>query len=153
MARNSMLLCFEKNYFVTLTLSNLANLLKINLKIDLCCAKGNYCQFEEGFLNWEQIETTIFNYNDPALINSTCVYVWWPMGWINDQSIFSWLNIFFWKTPFGSIKIYKIEAGWGVQSVHFTWFSVYKFSCYSGVHISSDEVFSKILKKQSIVQK
>jgi hypothetical protein len=46
-----MLLCFENNYFVTLTLSNLANLLKISLKIDLCRAKGNYCQFEEEFLN------------------------------------------------------------------------------------------------------
>ena len=55
--------------------------------------------------------------------SSTNYFLWnTMMADGSDQSIFSWLNIFFWKTPFGSIKIYKIEAGWGVQSVHFTWF-------------------------------
>ena len=39
---------------------------------------GNCCQFEEGFLNWDQISLNIaknshFDYNDPALILSTTV--------------------------------------------------------------------------------
>ena len=44
-----MLFWFEKNYDVSLALSNLANLLEINMKIVVCHAWGIAVSFEKDF--------------------------------------------------------------------------------------------------------
>ena len=57
---------FEKNYDVSLALSNLANLLEINLEI-----VQRISELRQNFLKHSQ--NSHFNYNDPALINSSTV--------------------------------------------------------------------------------
>ena len=49
LARNNVLFWFERNYDVSLALSNVANLLGINLEIVLCHAWGIAVSFENGF--------------------------------------------------------------------------------------------------------
>jgi hypothetical protein len=49
LARNNMLFRLEQNYDVNLALSNLTNLLKINLEIVLCHAWGIAVGFEKDF--------------------------------------------------------------------------------------------------------
>ena len=49
LARNSMLLWFEKNYDVTLTLCNKANFLRTALEIFLCHAWGSAVSLKKDF--------------------------------------------------------------------------------------------------------
>ena len=49
LARNNMLFRLEQNYDVSLALSNMANLLEINLEIVQCHAWGIAVSFEKDF--------------------------------------------------------------------------------------------------------
>jgi hypothetical protein len=70
-----MLLWFEKNYDVNLTLSNLANFLKTDLKIvqlgELLSDCRRIFELRPNFLKHSQNSHS--NYKYPALIHSTCV--------------------------------------------------------------------------------
>ena len=126
MARYNMLIWFEKNYDVSLAFSNLANLLKINLKKS-CAMLGellSVCrrifELRPNFLKHSQ--NSNFNYKDVYVVASTNVCCWvfkqgvkiWNFfcirfntpnlnigSWCNDQYLFRnyWSLIFLYQLP------------------------------------------------------